>query len=281
MKRVALIGSPDKPSVPDTMSRVQAFLSGRAETVFTRITYDSAAALPMNPELIIVLGGDGTLIAVVHGLGERQVPILGINLGKLGYLAEFTLEELEREGDFLFANGIPATRRLLLDVSLERANGETAFSPAVNDCLVIGGAPFRMIEMSVESDGDEVAEMRGDGLIIATPSGSTAHNLSAGGPILEPTAQAFILTPLCPHALTYRPVVMDARRVIDVTLLQGNPGTTISIDGQRTWPFHNGDRLRIKRYAADFLLVRNPEYSIWWALSRKLMWGAGPAHNPT
>ena len=179
MKRVALIGSPDKPSVPETLARVQEFLKGRATEVFARISYDSAGALPMKPDLLIVLGGDGTLIAAVHGLGAQQLPILGVNLGKLGYLAEFTLNELERNGDFLFANGLPITPRLLLDVTLERADGERVGSPSVNDCLIVAGAPFRMIEIAVESDGDEVANIRGDGLIVATPSGSTAHNLSA------------------------------------------------------------------------------------------------------
>ncbi|MBN2447099.1 MAG: NAD(+)/NADH kinase [Phycisphaerae bacterium] len=279
MKRVALIGSPDKPAAVDMLDRVRHWLRGRAREVFAEITYDSAAALPSKPDLIIVLGGDGTLIRVVHGLGQQQIPILGINLGKLGYLAEFTPEKLEREGEFLFTDGIPVTRRLLLEVCLEHPNGHQVRSPVVNDGVILAGAPFRMIEMAVESDGDQVADIRGDGLIVATPSGSTAHNLSAGGPILEPTAAAFILTPVCPHSLTYRPVVMDGSRVIEVRIKAGNEGTMVSIDGQTTWPFRTGDRLRVQRYAADFLLVRNPQYSIWRSLRRKLMWGAGPNTN--
>lgn len=275
MKRVALIGSPDKPAATELLEHVRAYLHGRADEVYAGLTYDSTAALAADPELIIVLGGDGTLISVVHGLGVRQIPVLGINLGKLGYLAEFTPAQLEAEGDFLFSNGIPVTRRLLLDVSLER-NGERLHSPAVNDCVILAGTPFRMIEMQVESDGDAVVNVRGDGLIVATPSGSTAHNLSAGGPILEPTALAYILTPLCPHALTYRPVVMDAQRVVEIKLIEGNAGTTVSIDGQRNWPLEQGDRLYVRRYAADFQLVRNPGQSVWRALRQKLMWGAAP-----
>jgi len=118
--------------------------------------------------------------------------------------------------------------------------------------------------------------VRGDGLIVATPSGSTAHNLAAGGPILEPTGQAFILTPICPQALTYRPLVMDTRRRIVMRVLQANEGTTVAKDGRVCPRFRPDDRIVITRYAADFLLVRNPKRSEWHALRRKLRWGEGP-----
>ena len=279
MKRVAIIGAPNKPTAAAVLERVRQWLAGRATVVYAGLSVDSSTTLHYNPELIVVLGGDGTLIGVVHGLGERQVPILGVNLGKLGYMAEFTPDQLEREGDFLFADGLTFSRRLMLDVTLARADGTELSSLAVNDCVVLAGMPFRMIELRLESDGDEVATVRGDGLVVATPSGSTAHNLSAGGPILEPTAAAFILTPLCPHALTFRPLVVDARRVVEVRLLVANEGTNVSIDGQRNWSLRAGDRLRVRRYAADFLLVRNPAYSVWSGLRRKLMWGAGPGQS--
>lgn len=276
MIKVAITGSPDKPRAPETLAEIQRWLTGRAEVVFSELTYDTSRILPMEPNLLIVLGGDGTLISAVHGLGEDQLPILGVNLGKLGYMAEFTLEQLEREGDFLFASGLPCTRRLLLDVEHRRRGELLQRSPAVNDCVLLAGTPFRMIGLQVSSDGDRVANLRADGLIIATPSGSTAHNLSAGGPVLEPTAQALLLTPLCPHALTFRPVVLDAARVIEVDVLEVNEGTTASIDGQRNWHVEAGDRLIVRRFAADFQVVRNPESSVWSAMRQRLMWGAGP-----
>ncbi len=276
MTRVAVIGSPDKPAVAEQFDRVRTVLDDRGDLVYAELTYDSSRAVPHNPDLLVVLGGDGTLISAVHALGTDQMPILGVNLGKLGYLAEFTLEELETSCDFLFDNDIPVRQRLLLDVNLQRASGETLHSVAVNDCVVIAGAPFRMIEMSIAADGDPVAKVRGDGLVVATPSGSTAHNLSAGGPILEPTAATFILTPICPHALTYRPVVMDAARTVEIRLIEGNVGTTASIDGQRNWHLGVDDVLTIRRFQADFQLVRNPSKSVWWSLRRKLMWGAAP-----
>lgn len=279
VRRVAIVGSPDKPDAAELLPRVMRWVGARAEVVFGEITYDSSAALAAAPDLLMVLGGDGTLIAAVHGLGVRQVPIVGINIGKLGYMADYTIEELEREGDFLFSGQLPITRRAMMDVALEAREGEGLRLPAVNDCVITAGPPFHMIELHVAVDGDAVAEVRGDGLIIATPSGSTAHNLAAGGPIVEPTGDAFILTPICPQALTYRPLVLHAGRRIVVAPSQTNDGTTAVIDGRATRSLRAGERVVITRYGADFLLVRNPRRSEWHALRRKLRWGEGPKLN--
>lgn len=276
IRRVAVIGSPDKPGVIDTLTRVQSWLAPRADVVFSAITYESDKTLAARPDLLMVLGGDGTLIAAVHGLRERQVPIVGVNLGKLGYLADFTIEELEREGEFLFSGQLPVTRRTMMDVRIEHGDGRLQHGPAVNDCVVLAGPQFHMIQMIVTVDDDEVADIRGDGLIIATPSGSTAHNLAAGGPIVEPTGAALILTPICPHALTYRPLVLDAGRRLAVRLVQGNDGTTAATDGRILRQLRVNDQIIVTRYVADFLLVRNPRHSEWHALRRKLRWGEGP-----
>lgn len=276
VRRVAIIGSPDKPGAAETLERARRWLADRADVVFSEITYDSQRALANQPDLLVALGGDGTMIAAVHGLRERQLPIIGVNLGKLGYLADFTIEELENEGGFLFSGELPVTRRVMMDVCLEHVDGRCTHTPAVNDCVFLAGPPFRMIQVTVEVDGDEVAVVRGDGLIIATPSGSTAHNLAAGGPIVEPTGEAFILTPICPQALSYRPLVMDARRRIVARVDQANEGTTVATDGRVCHPFQASDRVVITRYGADFLLVRNPKRSEWHALRRKLRWGEGP-----
>lgn len=278
--RVAIVGSPLKESVPGTLERTLRWLRGRAEVVFAEITSESQRALNARPDLLVVLGGDGTLIAAVHNLRERQVPIVGVNLGKLGFLAEFTIDQLERNGDFLFAGELPLTRRVMLAVRLETAQGRRIETLAVNDCVVLAGPPFRMIELHVEVDHEQVAEIRGDGLIIATASGSTAHNLSAGGPILEPTAESFLLTPICPHALTFRPVALDARRRVVIRGARVNEGTTVAVDGQENFAFRASDRLEITRYPADFLLIRNPRRSTWYSLRRKLMWGANPQNEP-
>ena len=266
----------DKSAAADTLTRVRDWLSRRAEVVFCETTYDSQKALGESPDLLFVLGGDGTLIAAVNGLGKRQIPVVGVNLGKLGYLADFTVDELEKEGDFLFAGELPITRRIMMEVTLECADGTIERTPAINDCVILAGPPFNMIQAAVTVDDDEVVTVRGDGLIVATPSGSTAHNLAAGGPIIEPVGRAFILTPICPQALTFRPVVMDSGRRIVIRVLQANAGTSVSTDGRVLHAFSPNDRIVITRYGADFLLVRNPQRSEWHALRRKLRWGEGP-----
>jgi NAD+ kinase len=279
MTRVAIIGSPEKDSVAETMERLRRWLRGRADVVFAELAYDSGKVLSERPDLLFVLGGDGTLIGAVHSLRERQLPIVGVNLGKLGFLAEFTIDQIEAEGEFLFDGELPVTHRVMLQVRLEHTDGPPFETMAVNDCVVTAGPPFRMIELRVEADGDQVAEIRGDGLIVATASGSTAHNLSAGGPILEPSAEAFLLTPICPHALTFRPLAMTSRRRVVVRVTRANEGTTVAFDGHVCRPFQTTDRLVITRYPADFLLVRNPHRSVWHALRRKLMWGQSPQNG--
>jgi len=275
MLRVGVIASPDKELAPRAMQRL-AWLDGRCEVVFSDVSYDASHALVTKPDLLFVLGGDGTLISVAHSLGENQLRIVGVNLGKLGFLAEFTIEQLEREGAFLFGADVPVTCRVMLNVRIEHAEGPSFETPAVNDCVIHAGPPYRMIELIVEADSEEVATIRGDGLIIATPSGSTAHNLAAGGPILEPTAESFILTPICPHALTFRPLAMDSHRRIVVRPARSNESTTVSVDGHTRRVIQRHDRVIITRYPADFLLVRNPKRSAWSALRKKLMWGARP-----
>lgn len=276
-KRVAVVGSPDRRlGACDTMKRLRRWLAGRASLVFSEMTYESRRALPHRPEMLFALGGDGTLIACVRDLETKQVPIVGVNVGKLGYLADFTIDQIEQEGDFLFDGPLPVTRRVMLDVCIDFRDGSSFRTCAVNDCVVHAGRPFRMIHIAVEADGDEVVEVAGDGLIIATPSGSTAHNLAAGGPILEPTAKSVILTPICPHALTYRPLTMGIDRRIVVHVRRANKATSAVIDGRTIRPVGEGDRITLTRYRAEFQLVRNPRHSEWHALRDKLKWGELP-----
>lgn len=278
VERVAIIGSPMKPAAVEGIERARRWLNGRAELVFADLTFDSREAWKHAPELLIVLGGDGTIISAAHNLGYDQVPILGINLGKLGFLTEYTLAQLESFGDFLFQGPLPISRRLMLDVSVGKPDSAWRMM-AVNDCVVVSGPPFRIIPLNVYVDAEEVARMRGDGLIVASPTGSTAHSLSAGGPIVEPTAPAILLTPISPHALTFRPTVLDSHHQVGIQLREPQEGVHVVIDGRFVRPIGPDDRITIRRHAAEFLLVRNPRDSAWAALRRKLMWGAGPVEE--
>jgi NAD+ kinase len=230
------------------------------------------------PDLLIVLGGDGTLISAAHNLGADQLPILGINLGKLGFLTEFTLAQLEAFGDQLLHGPLPISRRMMLDVEI--VDGESVYSTlAVNDCVIAAGPPFRIMPLNIQVDDDEVARLRGDGLIVATPTGSTAHNLSAGGPIIEPQASSILLTPMCPHTLTFRPMVLEGKRRITVYLREAHEGAHLVVDGRIVRPLAPTERVRIRRHKSDFLLVRNPRENSWAGLRRKLMWGAAPVEE--
>lgn len=279
MKRIAVIGTPDKRSAPATLERLLEWLRPRCNVVFAELTVESHRALDAAPDMLFVLGGDGTLIAAIHDLGLQQLPIVGVNLGKIGYLAEFTIEQLEHEGEFLFERTLPVTRRVMLGVRMELAGSKRIETLAVNDVVLLAGPPFRMIEIVIEADDEKVARLRGDGLIVSTASGSTAHNLSAGGPILDPAANSFVLTPICPYSLTFRPVVVDSSRRIGLEGGEANDGTTVSIDGRLRHAFTVGDRISITRYPVDVELVRNPHRSLWYALRRKLMWGKNPKNS--
>lgn len=274
VRRVAIIGSPEKAAAVQALESVKRWVAARAEVVFSGITFDSRAALSHKPDLLIVLGGDGTLISAAHRLDRDQLPILGVNLGKLGFLTDFTQAQLEAYGDFLFSGPLPISRRIMLSVRLER-DGQHFETLAVNDAVTLAGHPFRMMQITVHIESDEVARMRGDGLIVSTPTGSTAHNLSAGGPIIEPTSASIILTPICPHALTFRPLVLSSEHELMLTPVRINDGSHLVIDGRVTHPLRPKDRVVVRRYATDFLLVRNPRDTQWSAMRRKLMWGAG------
>ena len=170
--------------------------------------------------------------------------------------------------------------RTIIDVRIAHEDQTLDFhSLGLNDCVIHAGPPFRMIQLAVRIDGQLLTEIRGDGVIIASPSGSTAHNMSAGGPILEPGVQAIVLTPLCPHSLTHRPIVVECASTIEVTAHTVNVGTTVSIDGQISSPFRAGDVLTIRRSEENFKLVKNPKYSRWHTLVTKLNWGRPPSYQ--
>jgi NAD+ kinase len=152
-------------------------------------------------------------------------------------------------------------------------------SPAINDCVIQAGPPFRMITLGVQLDGAHLSNVAGDGLIVCTPSGSTAHNLSAGGPIVQPDVDAMILTPLNPHSLTHKPIVVNREARLEITAMIVNEGTTAIIDGQEPHPLRTADRVIIRRYAHDFLLVRNPRHDRWHNLVTKLHWGQSPNYE--
>ncbi len=235
---------------------------GEATAFDTDLAYD----------LVVVLGGDGTLLSVARGLGT-EVPILGINLGSLGFLTDVGQGEMYPALVNLLAGRYRLEERALLAVRLERANGESDRWRVLNDAVIAKSALARIIELTFRIDGQLLAACRSDGLIISTPTGSTAYNLSAGGPILDPQLPVVVLTPICPHTLSLRPMVVPDTSVIEVTLETPREEVFLTLDGQEGTPLDEGDRVRVRRSSARVHLVKTTDRSFYDGLRDKLHWG--------
>jgi NAD+ kinase len=276
-RRVFLFGNPTKPHAPEAIEKLGKIVAAKFEVLGVGLDKRIPNAA-READRIIVVGGDGTLIGVARSLGSRQVPLIGVNVGKLGYLAEFLLDDLIDDLDRAVTDDSLISRRAALEVQIENG-GVRHCSPAINDCVIQAGPPFRMITLGVQLDSAHLSVVSGDGLIVCTPSGSTAHNLSAGGPIVQPDVDAMIVTPLNPHSLTHKPIVVNRDARLEISAMTVNEGTTAMIDGQESHLLRPGDKVIIRRYAQDFLLVRNPRHGRWHSLITKLHWGQPPNYD--
>lgn len=224
-------------------------------------------------DLIVVLGGDGTMISTARLIGNREVVVLGINYGSLGYLTEFRIEEMFPALEKILAGEYEIDPRVMLDVELLR-NGETLEKGKVlNDVVINKAALARIIEVDVELNNLFVNSFRADGLIVSTPTGSTAYNLSAGGPILYPSMNAIVLTPICPFTLTNRPIVVPDEDEIVVKLKNDIEGVVLTLDGQIGFPIQQGDTVSIRKSETNFNLIQPPNRNYFDVLRNKLKWG--------
>ena len=228
--------------------------------------------LPGLVDLVVVLGGDGTLLSVTRGaLGGT--PILGINMGTLGFLTEHPAEQLlPMLHEVLDGRAKTAQRERLL-VTIETAGKEPVTRCVLNDAVVNKSALARILALSVKVNGEFVSRFRADGLIVATPTGSTAYNLSAGGPILYPTLETIVVTPICPHALTNRPIVLSLDSTIEIRLESLSEEVYLTLDGQQGFPISTREVVRIERCPDPVTLITHPSLSYFQILHRKLKWG--------
>lgn len=224
-------------------------------------------------DLLLVLGGDGTLLAAAREAALRGVPILPVNMGSLGFLASFTVDELYPALEATLAGESIVNERVLLLV--ERVNrGETLTKQRVlNDCVVHKGTLARMIELELYVDDGFVCRYRADGLIVATPTGSTAYSMSAGGPIVHPMVESILITPICPHTLSDRPVVIHDTSKIELRVAESSESVFLTLDGQTGVPMQVGDRVRITRAEERLKLIQPPNKSYFEILRSKLKWG--------
>ncbi|HUC55537.1 MAG TPA: NAD(+)/NADH kinase [Candidatus Cybelea sp.] len=224
-------------------------------------------------QLLIVLGGDGTLLAAARLAAPRGIPILPINMGSLGFLTNFTLQELHPTLDDTLEGRFSLSQRVLLSVDLLRAGKIIDTQRVLNEAVINKGALARMIELELDVDGDFVCRYRADGLIVATPTGSTAYSLSAGGPIVHPTVEAFIITPICPHMLSDRPLVIRDSSAIEMKLSGNTESVFLTLDGQRGIPLQPTDLVRVSRAKEVLKLIQSPKKSYFEILRGKLKWG--------
>lgn len=223
-------------------------------------------------ELAIAIGGDGTLIKHGRLLAKKGIPIVGVNSGRLGFLARFNVNSLIKHRDAIFCNSAKILEAMLLDVTVD----DGAPTIAMNEAMIAAGPPFRILELGLSIDENPAPTLRGDGVIVATPTGSTAHNASVGGPIVDPTTNAFILTPIAAHSLAVRPIVLDGKANVVIEILQANEGTTLVIDGQVHCTMQKGMKMRVQQSKHALSIVLNPACSYWNALVDKLHWAAPP-----
>jgi NAD+ kinase len=284
MRRIGVVARPDRAEARDvTRGLVQWLTAHGREVVVDRettgaiglpaVTVTERQDLPGKVDLIVVLGGDGTLLAVARLVGGLDVPILGVNLGGLGFLTATTLEAMFPTLEAVLRGEYAAEDRLMLVAQLTRHGKPVAEQLAVNDVVVAKGTLGRLIDLDVRADGQPMTAYRADGLIIATPTGSTAYNLSAAGPILFPTMDAVVLTPICSHTLTNRPIVLPASIGLEVTLLTEAPDVVLAVDGQPGPPVTAGDVVRVRQAGARIRLIRDPRKSYFEVLRTKLKWG--------
>jgi len=281
--RVGLVAKPDAAQAQSVILRLVEWLGQRGMTVVLEketaglVPSVSAAAarksdLPGQVDLLIVLGGDGTLLSMARAVGDLGVPILGVNLGGLGFLTATTLDEMLPALETLLAGGMEVEERLMLSASLRRGGQSVGEYIALNDGVITKSAMSRIIDLSVSVGGRHAISYRADGLIIATPTGSTAYNLSAGGPILFPTMDAVVLTPIAPHTLSNRPIVVPGAQRIEVALLIDQE-VMLTMDGQVGVPLRERDVVEVQKAAARIRLVRFPQKDFFSVLRTKLKWG--------
>jgi len=269
-KRVGIVHKVSSAEASETALFVAQYLGNKGVPVVT-----AEADVAAEADLVVVLGGDGTLIHAARLLGGRPVPILGVNMGSLGFLTEVPQSEMYAAIDLVLAGKAIVSERMKLRVHLHRAATAKPVLDAevLNDVVIGKGALARMAEFDTRCSGHYVATYKADGIIVATPTGSTAYSLAANGPILFPTMRSVVLSPICPHTLTQRPIVVPDDQNLEIILMNDSE-VYLTLDGQRGVPLERGDRVQVKQSSHRVLLVRNPAIDFFGILRAKLRWGA-------
>lgn len=279
MQTLAIVAKKDKPEAIALAAQIReryphlTVLGDRSLAHVLGWTRVEDRELAARADLVVVLGGDGTLIYAARMLGGRGVPILGVNLGSLGFMTEVPVEELFTTLDGVLTSRFQVDSRMKLTCRLIRGGRTLIEDEILNDVVINKGALARIADHETSIDGVPITTYKADGVILATPTGSTAYSLSAGGPIVHPSVDCTVLSPICSHALTQRSIVVPADRVIRVTLRSETADTYLTLDGQTGHGLQGGDCIEVVRSANRVNLVRNPRVAYFSILRQKLHWG--------
>jgi len=288
MKRIGIIAKQNKPEVVPIVRNVMEWLQPKKIEIYieeemknlltprpsgTNVYIMEKKEIPSHAEMIIVLGGDGTLLSVARLVGDHEVPILGVNLGGLGFLTEITLEELYRVLERVIQGDFVTDERVVLNAAVIRRGERMAEFVVLNDAVINKGALARIIDLEATINGEYLTTFKSDGLIISTPTGSTAYNLSAGGPIVYPSLHCMIITPICPHTLTNRPIVIPDDVEIRAYLKTRQQEVILTLDGQQGFSLEYEDVVEIRKAEGRILLIKSPYRHYFELLREKLKWG--------
>jgi NAD+ kinase len=288
VRRVGVLVKPNQPEALKTICRLVEWCAGHQIKVVggprfqrERIEAETGCVvetvnheeLVRGVDLIVVLGGDGTMIGAARMVGESETPVLGVNFGTLGYLADFTVEDMLPALEAVLAGEYTLDRRLMLAATIFRGGEQLMHDRVLNDVVISKSALARIIEIEAWVDGKYVNRFRADGLIISTPTGSTAYNLSAGGPVIYPSMNAVVITPICPHTLSNRPLVVPDDAEFELVLKTQREEVALTLDGQVGMPLEYEDRVRVRKSRTGFNLIQSPTLNYFDVLRNKLKWG--------
>jgi NAD+ kinase len=282
MKKIGIIAK-SMPRAHGAVRKLSKWLAARGKRVFLdeRTAFDmgmsgvAAKDLPALVDMVIVLGGDGTLLSAARLVADskKNVPIFGVNLGSLGFMAEVRLDELYANLEKALAGKLKAEERMMLTAGIIRRGKKVSEYNVLNDAVISKGAIARMVSLEVSVGDDYLTSIRADGLILATPTGSTAYSLSAGGPIIHPALQCFVVTPICPHTLSNRPIAIPDTAIVRVKLVSRSEDVTLSLDGQVVSPLLLNDIVEVKKAKYRVRLIKHPTKNYYEILRTKLKWG--------
>lgn len=278
--KVYVLGNAERPGVSAEVERWLPTLRAQAEVLLVDLRQEQDLARHPPADLALVFGGDGAILRAARQMGYRQAPVLGINLGRLGFLADIHPQDFSACFLEVLSRNFRTTSHLMFECVIEWADGRPAqVILGLNEVAVHAALPLRMLDLELEVDGAPVSRFSGDGLIVSSPIGSTAHNLSAGGPILGQELQAFVITPICPHTLTYRPIVESAEKTYSIKLGKGAGHAAVVVDGLAAIEVTPRDRVVIRKAPVTFQLVKVAGHSYFQTLRDKLHWGTPPSYR--